>query len=449
VARFAPVGVQGAPAEGSGAGELFEGPLSMAQKSGLNVLLIPLVLCVLIMLILVGVAYSLNGEKVKAEKVRNEAVAAREQAEAEQVRLTQKITSIQVVMTDKGDVDPGTVQSAVLASARKDLQEILNSENQLSEEFRAAIGEVRDVRIDKGKEYTTLTELIKDLWIPLRASMAEINRIRLDRNKLQKDIEDERVRAKKEKTDLEGQIEALRGERGKLQNQLVEAAKEADSKQRELQDQVEAVRIEKAKLDEEHAIAEARLKSEISRLEGRITELVKKEKRSLADTLADGEVAHADQKLGLAWIDLGRSAGVRRGLKFEAFQYGKGGVKKRKGKLEIRTVEDNMSQCAVIEQTDPFDPIVKGDLISSPLFDKQKQQVFVFIGDKLTNERYGMDELRRRIEENGAKVADQITVDTDFAVAIENAEQDPRFEQAIQFGVIVMREPELLDFLGR
>lgn len=421
----------------------------MAQKSGLNVLLIPLVLCVLIMLVLVGVAYSFNGEKVKAEKARQDAVAAKEASEQEQVKLQQKIAGVTVVISDKGDVDPATVVSQFLTTARKDFQEILNSENQLSEEFRQSIGEVRDVRIDKGKEYTTLTELIKDLWIPLRASMAEINRIRLDRNKLQKDIEDERVRAKKEKTDLEGQIEALRGERGKLQNQLVEAAKEADAKQRELQDQIEAVRIEKAKLDEEHAIAEARLKSEISRLEGRITELVKKEQRTLAETLADGEVAHADQKLGLAWIDLGRTAGIRRGLKFEVFQYGKGGVKKRKGKVEIRSVEDNLSQCAVIEQTDPFDPIVKGDLISSPLFDKQKQQVFVFIGDKLTNERYGMDELRRRIEENGAKVADQITVDTDFAVAIENAEQDPRFEQAIQFGVIIMREPELLDFLGR
>ena len=61
----------------------------------------------------------------------------------------------------------------------------------------------------------------------------------------------------------------------------------------------------------------------------------------------------------------------------------------------------------------------------------------------------GMDELVRRIEETGGRVDKTVSIDTDFIVAIENAEQSDEFQKAVQFGVVIMREPELLEYLGR
>jgi NAD-dependent DNA ligase len=74
----------------------------------------------------------------------------------------------------------------------------------------------------------------------------------------------------------------------------------------------------------------------------------------------------------------------------------------------------------------------------------------VFVGEKLSpRSRYTMYELVRRIEEHGGRVDKTVTIDTDFMIAIEKAEESDEFQKGVQFGVIVMREPELLEYLGR
>jgi NAD-dependent DNA ligase len=111
-----------------------------------------------------------------------------------------------------------------------------------------------------------------------------------------------------------------------------------------------------------------------------------------------------------------------------------------------------MSQVAILDTVDSTDPIVKGDLIASPFFDKQKTIHFAFIGDKLKNDRYSKDELIRRIEEEGGQVDKTVSIATDIAIALEGEEgieSSEEFVRAVQFGVIIMRERELLDFLGR
>ncbi|MHC4392170.1 MAG: BRCT domain-containing protein, partial [Planctomycetota bacterium] len=127
----------------------------------------------------------------------------------------------------------------------------------------------------------------------------------------------------------------------------------------------------------------------------------------------------------------------------------KGGKRKKKGMIEVKRVEGETSECAILEQYDRADPIIKGDHIASPFFDKKKEMVFVFVGERLTNDRYERQQLERRIRDFGGRVDDEITIDSDFVIAIKNAEQSPEFAKAVQFGVVIMRESDLLEFIGQ
>jgi NAD-dependent DNA ligase len=191
----------------------------------------------------------------------------------------------------------------------------------------------------------------------------------------------------------------------------------------------------------------AKLESHIAEREARIRDLTKKDAKTLASLEPDGEIILAESELGAAWIDLGRVNNIRKGLRFKVFRYIKGGRPKEKGTIEVKNVNDNHSYCAIIETKDPRDPIVKGDYYISPLFDKNEKKIFVFAGE-LVNLRYSRQELKKKIEEAGAAVELTVSIHTDFLIAGKNAEADEAFTKALQFGVIIMREKDLFEYLG-
>ena len=208
------------------------------------------------------------------------------------------------------------------------------------------------------------------------------------------------------------------------------------------------VKKQMAELESDHKNQIARRESKISELQLKINEIMKKKERTLASTQPDGVVVHADAKIGYAWIDLGKKHGILKGHQFDVIQFVKGGRQKLKGKVEVKQVDPDKSQVALLNVEDPTDPIVKGDYVISPLFDKNETQEFVFAG-ALVKSPYGKPELTRMIEGLGAKVAQAVTIETDFLIAGKGAEESEDFERAVQFGVVIMREHELLDYLGR
>ena len=152
-------------------------------------------------------------------------------------------------------------------------------------------------------------------------------------------------------------------------------------------------------------------------------------------------------------------------MPFQVFRYVKGGRKRIKGRVIVKAVEADMAKVTIVEGAEildtetnrtltlprPNDPIVKGDLIRSPLFDRDEQQVFVFLGNKVTNPTYKKKELERKIEEVGGKVDKTVTIGSDFVILLGGAEEEfaDEMEKATQFGVIFMREAELLEYLSR
>jgi NAD-dependent DNA ligase len=288
-----------------------------------------------------------------------------------------------------------------------------------------------------------------DLFVQISATVPELNRLRAAKLEAVQNRDQSQESKRKEIRDLGVQIETFRQKNGQLEHDMIEAEKGFNMEKRRLLDDKDQVAQELETFREDAFIAEARLQSKISKFEERIRQMTEKDRRSLKDTDADGEIVYADQGLGMGWIDLGRDDRLRRGLTFEVFQYIKGGKRKTKGFIEVKRIDDETSQVSILSQTDPTDPIVKGDYVASPFFDKKKDMVFVFIGERLTNDRYDRVQLERRIHEFGGRVDEAISIDTDFAIAIKNAEQDDAFAKAVQFGVILMRESELLDFIGQ
>ena len=201
-------------------------------------------------------------------------------------------------------------------------------------------------------------------------------------------------------------------------------------------------------------------------LQERIRQLVKKKTKSFTEySEPDAMIVHAEPALGYTWINLGHNHGLRRNIRFQVYRFVKGGRQQVKGVIEVRRIEDDMAQCAILEDQqvrDPVtgkiitvpdrnDPVVKGDLIRNPYFDKEEQKVFVFLGSKLQNRYYNLGEIKRRITEAGGRVDAKVSTATHFVVLLSEGDEDfqIQYDRAAQFGVIFMREAELMEYLGR
>ncbi|GIW73332.1 MAG: hypothetical protein KatS3mg102_2874 [Planctomycetota bacterium] len=418
-----------------------------AGKGGNLATLVGLILSVIIIVVLVFLAYSLGSQLEERERQIARLRAQVEETQNKEVQVRTELQSVyELVHGSLAPVDIEKVKRDYLAPAGKRLADTLNLERVLSEEFAKDLHKAGKL---EPREYKSLLELYSDLFVQLEAAIPELNRLVLARNEAVAQLEQARQSARREREQLEQQLAALRQEKARLENKAIQDAAAADQKERELLARIDAVQKAMERLREEKNTQEALLSSKISELQGRIAEITEKKRRSLADTEADGEVVYADQGLGLAWINIGREDRLRRGLTFEVFQYVKGGKKKRKGWVEVKRVDDETAQVAILSQLDPADPIIKGDYIASPLFDRKKDMVFVFVGDRPISDRYDRSQLVRRVEDFGGRVDKQVTIDTDFVVALQNAEQHEEFRKAVQFGVVIMREDELLEFIGR
>jgi hypothetical protein len=409
-----------------------------------------LILSIFVIVILVFLIYSydsqLKAEQDKVASADDKLKTAQSAVKAERKKLREVN---EIVHGSPEPVDISLIRNNILTPAAENVKEILKQETYGSEEFRTALHKTG--RIEERK-YTALKPVYQDLERIIAATIPEIpelNKLRISRDEADQKWAKALESHRDEVSGIEAQVETLRQKNGRLENEKIEYAKEKENEIRRLLDEKDSIQQETEKIREDAFIAEAKLQSQISLLEERIRQMNEKEMRSLEDTDADGEIVHANQGLGMAWIDLGRKHRLGRGLTFEVFQYIKGGKRKKKGMIEVKRVEGETSECAILEQYDRADPIIKGDHIASPFFDKKKEMVFVFVGESLTNNRYERQQLERRIRDFGGRVDDEITIDSDFVIAIKNAEQSPEFAKAVQFGVVIMRESDLLEFIGQ
>jgi NAD-dependent DNA ligase len=137
------------------------------------------------------------------------------------------------------------------------------------------------------------------------------------------------------------------------------------------------------------------------------------------------------------------------GLMFRVFQTVKGGKKVYKGRAEVVKVDETNSEVRIVEEVDPLNPIVQGDMVSSPFYDPKANPVFVFAGSELDSKEVTREYVVQKMKNYGAQIRNKVDVNTDFLVALKNFENTPEYKSAREFGVTILREKDLLTFLGQ
>jgi len=151
----------------------------------------------------------------------------------------------------------------------------------------------------------------------------------------------------------------------------------------------------------------------------------------------DGKVSRVLEHDNVCYINIGRKDNVAPGITFAVYppsgipETGKG-----KGSIRVNKVTENVSECIIIRQ-DRKNPIAPGDLIANLAFDAIRDYTFVVEGtfdlygtDRHTQE--GNEEVKAIIRRFGAKVADQVGVDTDFVIMGKEPPRPPRPPETAQ-----------------
>jgi len=189
------------------------------------------------------------------------------------------------------------------------------------------------------------------------------------------------------------------------------------------------------------------LKETVSQRDETITRLQMEKipPKDLADAKPHGSIVKVAGE-HTAYVDLGRSSFVRPGLTFEVYeQLGK--KRNRKGMIEINRVEERWSQVTVLQEDNPLKPIVAGDKIWSPFYKSDHPPTIAFVGEKLETPLVSKEFLTNWLTKVGVKVVDDVDTSVDYVVAIDGYQEDPKYNKARLFGIMVLKESDILSYV--
>ncbi len=238
--------------------------------------------------------------------------------------------------------------------------------------------------------------------------IGELVRLNKEINQLQKQHAEELVTLDKETTDAQNKATETK-------NDLVRKRAASDAVKRNYRDRIYAIH---------HHREEAREKRE-----------------------PDGEVVGIDEKFQLVFISLLRKDRLFKGTKFRCYSLEKGGQKLDKGEIEVHEIRDSLySVCTIQKVYDPEWTIKVGDKIYNELYEGGRTRHIAIAGrftGKLSN-----DEAGRVIRANGDQYQERVDDNTNYVIVAEGYEEHPNYKAALEFGIKILREPILYDYLG-
>jgi hypothetical protein len=187
------------------------------------------------------------------------------------------------------------------------------------------------------------------------------------------------------------------------------------------------------KTEAELTTAEERIK----RAQEKLHALVPSPDSEIAAYKPDGKIILIDDAAKTVHINIGSDDHVYRGLTFRVYEKNMPIPKDGKGKAEIEVfnVGKNISAARILNPN-AKKPIIVGDAVANLIWDSDKTNVFVVAGDFDLNgdgniDPDGADKIKALIQKWGGKVADEITIDTDFLVlgTTPTVLKKPTFEQ--------------------
>ncbi|MBN2713645.1 MAG: hypothetical protein JXR97_14585, partial [Planctomycetes bacterium] len=224
----------------------------------------------------------------------------------------------------------------------------------------------------------------------------------------------------------------------------------------------------------------------------------------------DGKIIQVDIDNKFVVIDLGRAQKVRRGMRFDIIRWRLNDWSLM-GSIEITEVGETTSNGVILDaivqkkvcpltgyvakspeekyspfaaggpgqnqvvelvkvdveekpSMNPMDPIIIGDYITNPFYSKDRELKFAVAGESI-GDKHSVNEIKQLITNYGGIVQDKVDVDTDYLVlgrildegsVAESEEAKKRRDATIkardmatQYGIPIMREIELLNFIRK
>ncbi len=302
------------------------------------------------------------------------------------------------------------------------------------------------VHIDIADANTTgLVQIIGDLTAELDNTI----KAKLATQKQLSDLEQKFANANKANSEKE---QVLQSEKNKLQEQVNQIQADYNDLQVRLEqsttEQVDTYRnqLEQAKtnlksLNDKLLLTQAELK-----MTEDVMKLAQQEVRDIKPSpdhevlahRADGKIILIDHQAKVVHLNIGSDQHVYRGLTFTVYDRSGAIPKDGKGKAEIEVYDVGGTYSAArITRSETKRPILDGDIVANLIWNSDKTNVFVVAGDfDLDNDgnfdSNAIGRIRALIEKWGGRVADTISIDTDFLVLgglPQVPKQQPTFEE--------------------
>ena len=221
---------------------------------------------------------------------------------------------------------------------------------------------------------------------------------------------------------------------------LINENRDSDAAARSAQTDLDSTRLAAAKAA---ATAEATIKSlEMRRLPD-------------APQQPDGEVLAVSESNSVAWIDVGGRDGLHPGTRFELLRRGSDGNLSSRGEVAVEEVEADMAMVVLVGQADAFDPMLPGDLVRNPHFERGKALSFYLLGEfPLTLSK---EFVSGKLSDLGGSVDEELSASTDVLVLgdknqaegefAQELTQTDEYRQAEALGVRIIRLDDLSGYL--
>lgn len=154
----------------------------------------------------------------------------------------------------------------------------------------------------------------------------------------------------------------------------------------------------------------------------KLSKVVAEFRKVPTETGVDGHVVSIAEQGQVAYGNLGKDDGVLLGMTFSIFSPSELGTTNPQPKAHCRIVKIMDSACELrIYRIQGDNPVVSGDVLHNPVYDRQRRMRFVLVG-KMDTDGDGFDdseELKALIQEFGGRIDDELTVQADFLVVGE------------------------------
>lgn len=305
-----------------------------------------------------------------------------------------------------------------------------------------------------GSEGVTLEKVITTLQAQVAARDSQITQLSADLDTERQARASADANVASITSDHRGQLDALNQQ---ISDEQARADNQAQTDQTRIDDLLASEQNKDALLraaQRDLADLEASYKRQLATAEATIRSLNQKKKEVMPE-MPDGEVLSVSDSGTLAYIDVGARDGLQAGTRFEVLRMGQGGGSRSMGTLEVQDVDDDMAMAGLVTAADPFDPILPGDVIRNPHFDRSGGQRFYLLGDfPLTMSR---EFVAQRLVALGGSIDESLSTDTDVLVLGYESPAEGEFAQALsetdefiladKLGTRVMRLDDLAKFL--